>query len=242
MTRAAKKTLSDPHPVERLVAPHASRRRHARVLMVRSRHVLGRFGPAIKRSLDIAVSGTLLILGSPFLALVALAVKLDSPGPVFFRQRRVGERGQTFDMWKFRSMVPDAEAKRSDLEQDGTMSGGIRFKLARDPRITRVGRIIRALSIDELPQLWNVLRGDMTLVGPRPPIPKEVAAYDLEARRRLDGRPGLTCIWQVSGRSLIPFPQQVRMDIDYLHRQCMRLDLKLLLRTIPAVLFRRGAC
>lgn len=206
------------------------------------RYVINRHFPTFKRGFDIVVAAALLLALSPLMVAVAVAVKLESPGPILFRQIRVGERGRPFRLWKFRSMVADAEARRGALENDGTMSGGVRFKSERDPRITRVGVWIRRLSIDELPQLVNVMRGDMSLVGPRPPIPQEVRAYDLHERRRLDAKPGLTCIWQVSGRSLIPFDEQVRMDIDYAQRQSWMLDLKLLLRTVPAVLRGRGAC
>ncbi|MEO1087278.1 MAG: sugar transferase, partial [Acidobacteriota bacterium] len=207
-----------------------------------TRYIINRHFPTFKRGFDVAVAVALLLVLSPLMAAVAAAIKLESPGPVFFRQVRIGERGRPFQLWKFRSMVVDAEVRRKALENDETLSGGVRFKIERDPRITRIGFWIRRLSIDELPQLVNVLRGEMSLVGPRPPIPQEVAAYDLHERRRLDSKPGLTCIWQVSGRSLIPFDEQVLMDIDYSERQSWKLDLKLLLRTVPAVLRGRGAC
>ncbi|MDA8018973.1 MAG: sugar transferase [Thermoanaerobaculia bacterium] len=207
-----------------------------------SRHLSRLLYPTAKRTLDLTVASIVLIAVLPLLILVALAIKLESPGPIFFRQVRVGRSGRLFQLWKFRSMVVDAESARKKLENKAAMSGGIRFKLKRDPRITRVGYLIRRFSIDELPQLLNVLRGDMSLVGPRPPIPSEVEAYDLTARRRLDCVPGLTCIWQVSGRSLIPFERQVQMDIDYEQHQSLGLDMRLLLQTVPAVLLARGAC
>lgn len=194
-----------------------------------------------KRTFDIVASSLLLLALSPLFALIAILIRLESKGPIFFLQQRVGKYGRTFPIWKFRSMYVDAEARRVALENNRSMSDGIRFKMKKDPRITRVGRFIRKASIDELPQLWNVLKGDMSLVGPRPPIPKEVAEYTLVDRRRLDVVPGITCIWQVSGRADIPFEQQVEMDIDYIEQQSLRTDLALLLKTIPAVLFARGA-
>lgn len=197
--------------------------------------------PAIKRAVDLILSGALLAVLSPLGVALAILIKLDSPGPVFFRQVRVGRKGRTFPLWKFRSMHVNAEEIQQQLLSDERMSGGIRFKMKRDPRVTRMGRLLRVSSLDELPQLINIFRGEMSLVGPRPPIPAEVAEYSPKARRRLDGVPGLTCIWQVSGRSEIPFEQQVEMDIEYLDRSSLRLDLSLLVRTIPAVLLGRGA-
>jgi exopolysaccharide biosynthesis polyprenyl glycosylphosphotransferase len=199
------------------------------------------FYPSAKRALDIAGAAAGLALLAPFLALLALAVKLDSPGPVLFSQTRVGERGRTFRCWKIRSMFVDAEARKAELEAANEMVGGTTFKMKRDPRITRVGRFIRKASIDELPQLWNVLAGDMSLVGPRPPVPQEVATYDDIAMRRLAVKPGITCIWQVSGRSDIPFREQVQLDLRYIRERSLWLDIKLLLATVPAVLFARGA-
>ena len=208
----------------------------------RSTWNLRRRGAALtKRMLDLLVSGTMLVALAPLGLLLALLIKLDSRGPVFFRQVRVGRDGRTFLLWKYRSMYVDAEQRRQELLTEGRMSGGIRFKMKRDPRITRVGRLLRASALDELPQLINILHGDMSLVGPRPPIPAEVADYTLRDRRRLGGVPGLTCIWQVSGRSEIPFERQVEMDLEYLDRADLRLDLSLLLRTIPAVVLGRGA-
>ncbi|MEM1177956.1 MAG: sugar transferase [Acidobacteriota bacterium] len=224
-------------PVSILTCP---RRRH--LWLAQIRYLINRHFPTFKRGFDILVAAALLILLSPLMVAVAIGIKLESPGPVFFRQVRIGELGRPFQLWKFRSMVVDAEARRRALENDESMSGGVRFKIKRDPRITRIGFWLRRLSIDELPQLLNVVLGEMSLVGPRPPIPQEVAAYDLHERRRLDSKPGLTCIWQVSGRSLIPFDEQVLMDIDYSQRQSWTLDLKLLIRTVPAVLRGRGAC
>jgi exopolysaccharide biosynthesis WecB/TagA/CpsF family protein len=195
----------------------------------------------LKRLIDIVGGLLLLITLSPVLILVAAAVRADSKGPVFFRQTRVGRWGRTFPMIKFRSMHVDAEARKAALSAANEMAGGVTFKMKNDPRITRVGRFIRKASIDELPQLWNVIVGQMSLVGPRPPVPSEVARYSPEERRRLDGVPGITCLWQVSGRSTIPFPEQVRLDVRYLESQSIWLDLQLLIKTIPAVLFGRGA-
>lgn len=194
-----------------------------------------------KRSLDIAVSLELLMLLAPVLLLVAIAIKLESPGPVFFRQTRVGRWGKLFAMWKFRSMYIDAEARKAELLARNESAGGVIFKMKDDPRITRVGRIIRRASIDELPQFWNVLVGDMSLVGPRPALPGEVDQYSLADRRRLEVIPGITCIWQVSGRSEIPFAEQVKLDVRYIESSSLAQDILILLKTVPAVLLGRGA-
>jgi len=195
----------------------------------------------MKRLIDVAAAALLLTLFSPLYAGVALAIRLDSPGPIFFKQIRVGRWGTLFPMWKFRSMYIDAEERKRALMQENEMAGGVIFKMKRAPRITRVGRFIRKASIDELPQLWNVLVGDMSLVGPRPPLPVEVNQYSLSDRRRLDVVPGITCIWQVSGRSDIPFDQQVQLDVQYIESHSIWLDIKLLFLTVPAVLLGRGA-
>ena len=194
-----------------------------------------------KRLLDIAVSLELLILLAPVLLLVAAAIKLESPGPVFFRQTRVGRWGKLFAMWKFRSMYIDAEARKAELLARNESAGGVIFKMKDDPRITRVGQIIRRASIDELPQFWNVLVGDMSLVGPRPALPGEVDQYSLADRRRLEVIPGITCIWQVSGRSEIPFSEQVKLDVRYIESSSLKQDILILLKTVPAVLLGRGA-
>lgn len=194
----------------------------------------------LKRVIDITGSIVLLILLLPFLAWVGLMIKLGSPGPVFFKQTRIGKWAAPFCMYKFRSMYVDAEARKSALAASNEMRG-ITFKIKHDPRITPIGRHIRRASIDELPQLWNVLKGDMSLVGPRPAIPSEVNQFTLSDRRRLEVKPGITCIWQVSGRSNIAFEQQVELDAAYIDSQSFWMDLKLLLKTIPAVLLGRGA-
>jgi lipopolysaccharide/colanic/teichoic acid biosynthesis glycosyltransferase len=198
---------------------------------------------AIKRLVDIVVSITMLILLLPLFAFVALLVKLDG-GPALFWQVRVGRWGREFPFPKFRSMVVNAPEITKRMQAE--LGAGVRLPKpgemkGRDPRLTRVGKWIRKLSIDELPQLWCVLKGDMSLVGPRPPVPAEVAKYTLRDRRRLDVVPGLTCIWQVSGRSFIAFPQQVELDVKYIESQSLWLDFKLLLQTIPAVLLGKGA-
>jgi lipopolysaccharide/colanic/teichoic acid biosynthesis glycosyltransferase len=210
---------------------------------------LGRWGwrlrvslaPRLKRALDLAGALALLVATGPVIALIALAIKWEDGGPVFFRQLRVGKHGRPFWIYKFRSMVPNAEALKAQLMAQNEMRDGILFKIKRDPRVTRVGRIIRKLSLDELPQLWNVVRGEMSLVGPRPPVPSEVARYDPAHRRRLAATPGITCLWQVSGRNNIDFPGQVRLDVQYIERQTLGLDLVILLRTIPAVISGKGA-
>ena len=195
-----------------------------------------------KRALDIFVASTVLLMATPAMIVVAMLIKATDRGPVLFWQTRVGKWGQTFRFPKFRSMVMNAEALQKELMAANQHGGdGITFKIRRDPRITWIGRIIRKTSIDELPQLWCVLKGDMSLVGPRPAIEKEVARYSLDDRRRLDAIPGLTCTWQVSGRSEIPFPEQVRLDVDYIERQSLAEDFRLLLKTIPAVITGRGA-
>ena len=194
-----------------------------------------------KRAMDLLGSAAGLVLLAPLFALVAMAIRLDSRGPVFFRQARVGERGRPFMILKFRSMRADAEQLKAALLAHNEHATGPVFKMTNDPRISRVGRIIRKLSIDELPQLWNVLRGEMSLVGPRPPIPAEVAKYDAWQRRRLSVPPGITCLWQVSGRNGIGFEQWMRLDMQYIDQWSLWSDVSLLGRTIPAVLSARGA-
>ena len=196
----------------------------------------------VKRALDVLLVLAALVALLPLFALVALAIWLHDRGPVLFWQERVGLNGKIFKFPKFRSMCVNAEAVRAALmAKNEHGSEGVTFKMKRDPRITPIGRLIRRTSIDELPQLWCVLCGDMSLVGPRPPLVGEVARYNLLERQRLSVTPGLTCIWQVSGRSEIPFPQQVRMDIEYIQHRSLAADVKLLARTVPAVVRGRGA-
>jgi exopolysaccharide biosynthesis polyprenyl glycosylphosphotransferase len=193
-----------------------------------------------KRTLDVILSLTGMILGIPLAFLIALAIKLDSPGPVLFKQVRVGQGGKPFVFYKFRSMFVGAEGIKKEFLHLNEMDGPV-FKLFDDPRITLVGRFLRKSSLDELPQLINVLRGDMSLVGPRPPVPEEVRLYEPWQMRRLAVKPGITCLWQVSGRSFIGFDEWMRLDIQYVRNRSFLLDLQILLRTIPAVLSGTGA-
>lgn len=210
-----------------------------RFLLWRIAHAMG---DALKRTLDVLVAGTALLLLMPMLLVVAALIKLTDGGQVLFWQTRVGKWGRPFPFPKLRSMVVNAEQVRADLLKGNEHGGdGITFKMKRDPRVTWIGRFIRKTSIDELPQLWCVFKGDMSLVGPRPALVSEVARYTLEDRRRLDITPGLTCIWQVSGRSNIPFAEQCLMDVRYIEQQSLREDIKLLFKTIPAVVTGRGA-
>ena len=195
----------------------------------------------VKRIIDVIASVILLIALMPVFLVIMVLIYLSSPGPVFYKQTRVGRWGKLFTMWKFRSMYPDADVRLKEMMAQNEMTGGVIFKMKNDPRIIPIGRFIRKASIDELPQLWNVFKGDMSLVGPRPALPSEVNQYSLLDRQRLEVIPGITCIWQVSGRSDIPFPQQVQLDVEYIQSQSLLLDLNLLLRTIPAVLLSRGA-
>jgi lipopolysaccharide/colanic/teichoic acid biosynthesis glycosyltransferase len=195
----------------------------------------------LKRSTECLLALVALIALIPLFAVVAILIKSVDGGPVLFWQKRIGQHGVIFPFPKFRSMVMNAEALRVKLAQQNDHGQGITFKMKRDPRITWIGRIIRKFSIDELPQLWCVVKGDLALVGPRPAIPSEVAQYTLADRRRLEIKPGLTCIWQVSGRSEIPFDRQVALDVEYIHSQSFLVDLSILLKTIPAILTGRGA-
>ncbi|MCP3967887.1 MAG: sugar transferase [Lentisphaerae bacterium] len=195
----------------------------------------------IKRAADLLLSFIMLLLLSPFFLLCAVIIKLGSQGPIIFKQIRVGKDGRHFEFYKFRSMRPDAESRKKELLEQNESSDGVIFKIQRDPRVTGFGRFMRKFSIDELPQLFNVMIGDMSLVGPRPPLPQEVAEYTLDERKRLHIKPGLTCIWQVSGRSDIPFKQQVELDKEYIHSRSLWKDLVILLKTIPAVITGKGA-
>jgi exopolysaccharide biosynthesis WecB/TagA/CpsF family protein len=195
----------------------------------------------IKRLIDIFASILLMILLSPLLLSIMIIIKRTSKGNIFFIQKRVGINGTLFNMYKFRSMVVDAEELKIKLMEQNQSSDGVLFKMKDDPRITKVGKFIRKASIDELPQLLNVLKGEMSLVGPRPPIIEEVKQYNMDDKKRLDVKPGITCIWQVSGRSKIPFKEQVKMDKEYIKSQSIYKDIVLLLKTIPAVLFQKGS-
>jgi len=198
-------------------------------------------GLLIKRIFDIVMSAMLLICFSPLLLITSVLIYFESPGSVLFSQQRVGYRGTPFMIWKFRSMSIDAEQHLEALTKNNDMPDGVLFKIKHDPRITTVGQFIRKYSIDELPQLCNVLIGDMSLVGPRPALPSEVAQYTPYQSKRLAVIPGITGLWQISGRSEIPFPQQVELDLQYIAKQSFWFDLLILLKTIPAVLSGRGA-
>jgi len=193
-----------------------------------------------KRLFDLVGATVALVLSAPVLLLAALLIKLESRGPVFYKSTRIGRGGRPFTFYKLRSMVNGADRHRHHLTHLNETDGPV-FKMCNDPRITRVGRFLRTTSIDEIPQFFHVLGGSMSLVGPRPPIPEEVAQYEPWQMRRLDVRPGLTCLWQISGRSRIGFQEWMRLDLEYIKHQSVMLDLKILLRTIPAVLSREGA-
>jgi lipopolysaccharide/colanic/teichoic acid biosynthesis glycosyltransferase len=194
-----------------------------------------------KRAMDIVLASIGLLLLSPVFLIVAVLIKLTSRGPVSFVQTRVGRGGKEFNCYKFRSMVANAEEMQQELGAQNQHVDDRTFKMRRDPRVTTIGQCLRKTSIDELPQLLNVLKGEMSIVGPRPPLPREVARYQRHELRRLDVLPGLTCIWQVCGRGDVPFPKQVEMDIAYVEQQSLLLDLKLIAMTIPAVVCGKGA-
>ncbi len=196
---------------------------------------------ALKRIFDILISGFALVALSPIFGITAALIKLEDKGPVFFTQQRIGLKGQSFMIWKFRSMVLDAEKVAQLMIEQQEARDTIEIKLKGDPRITRIGRFIRKHSVDELPQFWNVFLGDMSIVGPRPVVSAEVADYTVEARKRLLAKPGLTCFWQVGGRTDLDFENQVRLDIEYIQSSSIWLDIKLLFLTIPAVLLGKGA-
>lgn len=197
---------------------------------------------AAKRLFDLIGSFALIALLSPMFAGLAILVRLEDGGGVIFAQTRVGKWGRLFQMYKFRSMCPNAEERLREILPQNNHREGVTFKMKDDPRITRIGRWMRRYSLDELPQLFNVLKGDMSLVGPRPPLPREVELYTVADRRRLAATPGLTCFWQIGGRSEIDFKDQVQLDVLYIESQSLWLDLKILCRTVPAVLSGRGAC
>ena len=201
---------------------------------------LARSVSPVQRTIDIVGSSIGLIAAAPVLAAAALLIRLEDNGPVLFSQQRSGLGGQPFDIWKLRTMGVDAEARKAALKAESEQDGAA-FKMTHDPRVTRVGHWLRKTSIDELPQLWNVLRGDMSLVGPRPLPVAEADSCDIWQRRRLDVMPGLTCIWQVEGRSRVTFVEWMRMDMQYIKRRSLWQDIRLIAATIPAVLARRGA-
>ena len=217
---------------------HGNRRKSIRLqawrLTVRSSY-------AVKRAIDVAGSLAGMLLLSPVFLGIALMVKLTSPGPIIFAQVRVGRYGRHFKFYKFRSMYVDADARKKELLAKNESKDGVIFKMKDDPRITKVGKFLRRASLDELPQLWNVFIGDMSLVGPRPPVPDEVQEYTLEDRKRLDVIPGITCLWQIKGRSEIPFHEQVRLDKEYILAPSVWKDVKILFKTIPAIIGGKGA-
>jgi exopolysaccharide biosynthesis polyprenyl glycosylphosphotransferase len=195
---------------------------------------------AIKRAMDVVFSGLFLLTFSWLYLLIAFMIKATSRGPVLFCQERVGMNGRRFTFYKFRSMVVDADRRKAELQHLNEMDGPV-FKIKNDPRVTRVGRFLRKFSLDELPQMWNVFTGDMSLVGPRPPVPAEVEKYESWARRRLSVRPGLTCLWQISGRNNINFNEWMELDLAYIDNWTLGLDVEILIKTVPAVLGGRGA-
>jgi lipopolysaccharide/colanic/teichoic acid biosynthesis glycosyltransferase len=203
--------------------------------------VEARLYDALKRFLDIAGGLVGLVILSPLIFVVAAVTKLTDGGRVLYRHPRVGLHGQKFTCYKFRTMVPNADEMKSDIRHDNHHDDDRTFKIPDDPRVTTFGRWLRRTSIDEIPQLWNVLKGDMSLVGPRPPIPEELERYTPADKERLRVKPGLTCIWQVSGRSELSFPVQLLLDLQYIEQRSLWLDLKLIVLTIPAVLSGRGA-
>ena len=194
----------------------------------------------IKRIIDIVASFTGLILLSPLILIVSMLIKLESKGEVIFKQKRVGLNGKEFYMYKFRSMVINAEELKEQLESQNEMSGPM-FKIKDDPRITKVGKFIRKTSIDELPQLINVIKGDMSVVGPRPSLPKEVEKFEQWMMERLEVKPGLTCIWQISGRNNIDFEDWMKLDIKYVRERSFKLDMKLILKTVLVLLGDKNA-
>ncbi len=209
-------------------------------MLTYSRTPAGELALAAKRAIDIVASAVALALLAPVLGAVALAIRMESRGAVLFRQRRVGLYGRAFTLFKFRSMYEDAESRLAEVAHLNEMDGPV-FKIRRDPRVTVVGKVLRRLSLDELPQLVNVLQGHMSLVGPRPPVPAEVERYQAWQRRRLSVKPGLTCLWQVSGRNHVSFQKWMRLDLEYIDNWSLWLDLKILARTVPVVLGAKGA-
>ena len=229
--------------LDQLVEELASRTRgnRRRSLRLLAWKVTVKASYATKRLMDIVLSAVGMLLLSPVYLAIAAAVKLSSPGPVFFVQTRVGRYGRYFKFYKFRSMRQDAESQKAALMAKNESKDGVIFKMKDDPRITKVGRFLRRTSLDELPQLWNVFIGDMSLVGPRPPVPSEVLEYTLEDRKRLDVIPGITCLWQIKGRSEIPFNEQVRLDKEYILAPSVWKDIVILFKTIPAIIGGKGA-
>ena len=193
-----------------------------------------------KRIFDLAAGSLILLLLLPIIPLIAIMIKLDSPGPVFFKQERVGKNGRVFKFFKFRSMYREAERRRGEVESLNEQEGPV-FKARLDPRVTVVGGFLRRSSLDEIPQIFNVLRGEMSIVGPRPHLPAEVKKYQPWHRKRLEVTPGITCLWQISGRSHVNFNEWMRLDVEYLRLRSFKTDLAIFLKTVPAVIARKGA-
>ena len=193
-----------------------------------------------KRLFDLVVGVLILLLLIPIIPAIAIMIKLDTPGPVFFRQDRVGRHGRVFKFYKFRSMYREAESRKVEMEALNEQKGPV-FKVRSDPRITSVGRFLRQSSLDEIPQIVNVLKGDMSLVGPRPQMPSEVAHYEPWHRVRLEVKPGITCLWQISGRSQLSFDEWMELDVRYVRERGPLTDIMILLKTVPAVMARKGA-
>jgi len=194
----------------------------------------------LKRLMDIIVTSLILVCAVPLMVVVAMTIKLEDGGPIFYRSKRVGQWGRPFTLYKFRSMRPDAPLAKAGLEHLNEKDGPV-FKIRHDPRITRVGRVIRKYSIDELPQIWNILQGDMSLVGPRPPLPEEVAKYSEREIERLSVRPGMTSLYVVAGRSDLTFEQWVQLDLSYIRNRSIIQDLRILLKSVPRILRGAGA-
>ena len=221
-------------------SPHVETVADLKMINVRRAPDKGPLWAATKRLMDLVGSGVGLVLTSPLMLGAAIAVKATSPGPVIFKQKRTGKNGKEFYMYKFRSMYQDAEERLAELQDQNEVDGPV-FKMTNDPRITPAGRWLRKTSIDELPQLVNILKGDMSIVGPRPPLPKEVAQYSDWDWGRLAVRPGLTCYWQVSGRSNLSFDEWMRLDLKYIEEQGLWTDLRIIARTVGVVLRGDGA-
>ena len=211
------------------------------VARIRTWHFTVRMSYVIKRAMDILLSLTALVVLLPLFLVLAVIITATSPGPVFFVQVRVGRYGRHVRFYKFRSMYIDAEKRKAELLKNNQSVDGVIFKMKKDPRCTGIGRILRRTSLDELPQFFNVLLGDMSLVGPRPPLPGEVCQYTLDQRKRLNVKPGITCLWQVQGRSDIPFREQVELDKAYMRSRSIRQDIWILLKTVPAIISGKGA-
>jgi exopolysaccharide biosynthesis polyprenyl glycosylphosphotransferase len=223
-----------------VTAPRLSLRPTAGLSLLEVQLAPSRTRIVVKALMDRTLGALFLVAAAPVVLLAALMIRLTSPGPAFFRQTRVGVDGAHFTMWKLRSMYVDADERRAALEQ-ANEAAGVLFKIRRDPRVTPVGRVLRRLSLDELPQLLNVVTGDMSLVGPRPPLAREVAEYEDQVHRRLRVKPGLTGLWQVSGRSDLSWEESIRLDLRYVDNWSASMDLMILWKTMRAVLAGRGA-